>query len=60
MIEERFRLGKWKLIDIVFGEGICENCRKRITYLYFIEDERGNKCAVGSECFKLIANSIML
>lgn len=55
MIEERFKLGKWKLIDIVFGEGICENCKKPITYLYFIEDERGNKCAVGSECFKQIA-----
>lgn len=55
MIEERFKVGKWKLIDIVFAEGICENCKKPITYLYFIEDERGNKCAVGSECFKQIA-----
>lgn len=55
MIEERFKIGKWKLIDIVFGEGICENCKKPITYLYFIEDEKGNKCAVGSECFKQIA-----
>lgn len=55
MIEERFKIGKWKLIDIVFAEGICENCKKPITYLYFIEDEKGNKCAVGSECFKHIA-----
>ncbi len=58
MIEERFKVGKWKLIDIVFGEGICENCQKPITYLYFIEDEQGNKCAVGSECFKQIAQRI--
>lgn len=55
MLEERFKIGKWKLIDIVFAEGICENCKKPITYLYFIEDEKGNKCAVGSECFKQIA-----
>lgn len=55
MIEERFRVGKWKLIDIVFAEGICENCQKPIAYLYFIEDEMGNKCTVGSECFRQIA-----
>ena len=55
MIEERFKVGKWKLIDIVFAEGICDNCKKPITYLYFIEDDKGNKCAVGSECFKQIA-----
>ncbi len=58
MIEGRFKIGKWKLIDIVFAEGICENCKKPITYLYFIEDEKGSKCAVGSECFKQIALKI--
>lgn len=55
MIEERFKVGKWKLIDILFADGICENCKNPITYLYFIEDEKGDKCAVGSECFKQIA-----
>ena len=55
MIEERFKVGKWKLIDILFADGICENCKKPITYLYFIEDEKGSDIFPvlknGASCF---------